>query len=87
LNGDSKDGAIWLAEGNCNDTIFSHKFVAHRKIFNTIWELEGLDGNRATSFSDLALAGKEHFHLFMEKDENNIGEIMKVVRMFPRFFL
>ena len=79
MNGDSK------AEGD-NNTIFSHKFVAHRNIFNTIWELKGLDGNITTSLSDLAWAGKEHF-LFMEKDGNNIGEIMKVVRMFPSFFM
>jgi hypothetical protein len=55
--------------------------------FNTIWDLEGPNGNRVTSFSNLALASKQHFHsLFMEKDENNIGEIIRVVRLFPRFF-
>jgi hypothetical protein len=51
LNGDSK------AEGD-NNTIFSHKFVAHRNNFNTIFEMESLDGNRDTSFSDLSLASK-----------------------------
>jgi hypothetical protein len=50
--------------------------------------MEGLDGNRDTSFSDLSLGSKRHFHsLFMENDENNIGEIMRVVILFPRFFL
>jgi hypothetical protein len=63
------------------------KICAYRKNFNTILEIEASDGVKVTSFIDIANAGKTHFHsLFKESNASNIGEIMKVVSLFPRFF-
>jgi hypothetical protein len=49
--------------------------------------LKGPDGSQVSSFKDISHAGIQHFQsLFKESDVANIGEIMKVVRLFPRFF-
>jgi hypothetical protein len=81
-----KSQAIWLSEGD-NNTKFFNKYAAFRKNFNTIWELEGADGSKVSSFKDIASAGKNHFHyLFKESAASNIDEIVKVISLFPRFF-
>jgi hypothetical protein len=78
--------AIWLAEGD-NNTKFFQKYVTYRRKFNHIWELIGPNGSQVSSFKDLAHACIQHFQsLFKESDVANIREIMKVVRLFPRFF-
>jgi hypothetical protein len=49
--------------------------------------LIGLDGSQVSSFKDISHAGIQHFQsLFKENDGAITGEIMKVVRLFPKFF-
>jgi hypothetical protein len=49
--------------------------------------LEGVDGSKFSSFQEMTSTRKNHFHdLFKESATSNIGEIVKVVSMFPRFF-
>jgi len=51
------------------------------------WEIGLADGAREKSFSNIAGAGKQHFQMLFKKPENaHIAELMKVVRLFPRFF-
>jgi hypothetical protein len=78
---------IWLEEGDNNTKLF-HKFVEHRKVLNTIWELEGPDGKKLKSFRDIVEGGEDHFKsIFKEREVSDIGEQMEVIRLFPRFFL
>jgi hypothetical protein len=75
-----------LVKGD-NNTKFFQKYATYRRNFNHIWELKGPDGSRVSSFKDISHAGIQHFkYLFKESDVANIGDIIKVVRLFPRFF-
>lgn len=50
-----------------------------------IWELEREDGIKVFSFHDLASTVKNHSQILVKDNgASNIGEIMKVVMLFPR---
>lgn len=63
------------------------KYVFYKRKFNYIMELIGLYGSQVSSFKDISHVSKQHFQsLFKENDVANIGDIMKIVRLFPTFF-
>jgi len=71
-----KSRSIWLKGGDEN-TIFFQAFANGRKIRNTIWSLIGSQGNKVSSFQDLAQLGKCHFqNLLKAPDEANIADII-----------
>jgi hypothetical protein len=66
-------------------TKFFHKYASHKRNINTIWEINKPDGSWVNSFKEIAEVGKQHFKS-LSKDPKvaNIGEIMKIIRLFPR---
>ena len=79
-----KRHVIQLEEGD-NNTKFFHKHAAYRKTLNTIWEIKNPDGVKVP-LRILWQLVKIVFYPFLRKVRSNIGEIVKVVRLFPRFF-
>jgi len=66
---------------------FFQKYLFYRKKFNYIMELICLYGSQVSYFKDISHVSKQHFQsLFKENDVANIGDIMKIVRLFPIFF-
>jgi len=66
---------------------FFQKYLFYRKKFNYIMELIWLYGSQVSYFKDISHVSKQHFQsLFKENDVANIGDIMKIVRLFPIFF-
>jgi len=57
-----------------------------RKITNSIWALNSVDGDPVTSFDGLAEMGVKHFEdLFKAPPGVSIAEILRVAQFFPRF--
>jgi hypothetical protein len=52
---------------------------------NTIWDINDPYGCRVKSFKDIVEVGKQHFkNLYRDPEIANIGEIMKIISLFPR---
>jgi hypothetical protein len=79
-----KSQATWLEFGDQN-TKFFQNFSNHRKRINTIWEMTNTEGNKVRGFKELADLGIQHFKgIFEEPTSANIGEILRVISLFPR---
>jgi len=74
--------AIWLAGGDDNKKFF-HMCANNRRNVNTIWEINNFNGYRAKYFKKIVEVGKQHFkNIFKDHEHVNIGEIMKILRLF-----
>jgi hypothetical protein len=61
-------------------------YAKGRKLYNTIWSLNDIDGRTISSFEGLAHLGKRHFHnLFKEYERVNIANIVRMSLYFPSF--
>jgi hypothetical protein len=77
--------SIWLQVGDENTKLFHH-FANGRKLSNTIWSIDRLDGSKASSFEDIAKEGTTHFKSLLKVDPGaNIDSIIRVLNLFPRF--
>jgi len=82
-----KSRAIWLKAGDEN-TKFFQAYAKGRRMINTIWELESVDGEQICTFEGLAAMGINHFEsLFKAQEESSIAEIVRVAGFFPRFVM
>jgi hypothetical protein len=78
--------ALWLQVGDEN-TKFFHHFENGRKLSNTIWSIDRMDGSKASSFEDIAQEGTTHFEYSLQSYDPrvNIDTIIRVASLFPRF--
>ena len=80
-----KSRAIWLKSGDENTKKFQ-AYARGRKGANTIWELKNEDGEKVTSFKNLADLGVNHFqNLYKALAGASLAEIIQIAQMFPRF--
>jgi hypothetical protein len=78
--------ALWLQARDENKKNKIHHFANHREQHNTIWSIHKNDGSMAISFEDISKEGSSHFEALFKADPNvNIGTIIRVVGIFPRF--
>lgn len=66
-----KSRAIWIKEGDQNN-IFFHYFSNHRHNINTIWGINGADGNYIQSQEDICKFAASHFQLASRCNEDII---------------
>lgn len=75
-----------MVEGERN-TIFFHHYASTLKSKNTIWDIVNQEGLRVSSFRDLSKEVESYFsYLFKDLGNWKIGNLLKVVTMFPSFF-
>jgi hypothetical protein len=75
-----------MAEGN-NNSKFFHNYANHCKSVNTIWDIGLANGSKEITFKDISELGMSHFHnVFKDPKNNNIGDLMKVVKKIPKIF-
>lgn len=68
------------------NTNFFHHFANGRKISNTIWTIDRMDGSKVFSFEYITGEGTLHFEsLFKSNSRANIDMILRVVGLLPRF--
>jgi hypothetical protein len=80
-----KRRSLWLRSGDEN-TKFFQAFAKGRRMENTIWSLNDSEGNKASSFQDMAQMSTRHFrNLFKEDSISQIEAILGIIRPFPRF--
>jgi hypothetical protein len=62
-----KSTDLWISMGDQNSISFLQKFMNHRKLFSTIWEIQDPNGNEVRGFSNLSTHGVRYFEsLFKE---------------------
>ena len=78
-----KSRALWLICGDDN-TPFFHKFAAHRKNINSIWNIHDDSGVLVEGTENIAGARIKHFEqLFKEEDDLHLPEIVQSAGFFP----
>lgn len=77
-----KSRVIWLKECD-NNTKFFHKYASYRKNLNSIQEIKDQNGQKVSSFEEIAEAREGFFSsLFKEPEGCPIAEILKVIDLF-----
>jgi len=75
--------AIWIREGD-NNTKFFHNYARYRRITNSIWEINNMEGRKVTSSGYIAEACKSlFFNLLKQLARCPILEIINVIYLFP----
>ena len=73
-----KSRAIWLKSGDENTKYFQ-AYAQGRQRANTIWELKNFDGEKVSSFRNLADLGINHFQsLFKAPGGASLAEIIQM---------
>lgn len=72
--------AIWLSLGDQNNKFF-HKYADYRRISNSIWSLNGPDGEIISSQQDLSVASINHFHSYYDEgQQGSIHDQLKIIK-------
>ena len=75
-----------MKEGDKN-TSFFHRFASHNHAQSNILSLKYINGRTLSSFQYLSLEAKNHFRSSFKAGEGcNLGDAMKVVRLFLTIF-
>ena len=73
----------WIEHGDSN-TKFFHSFASVRRNFNATWALQNEDGVLVDEEIQLKCLGGNHFsEIFKDEGKANIGDQLKVIKLFP----
>ena len=75
----------WIELGDAN-TKFFHSFASTCRNFNAIWALQNENGLLLNEESQMRSLGEKHFsEMFKDDGGTNIGDQLKVIKLFPSF--
>lgn len=81
-----KSQAVWIQSGDKNPKFFQN-FANHRRISNSIWDLEDQNGNLLSDYDSISSNVISYFKKIFARDNSlSIESQLQVIKLFPRMF-